>query len=71
MYNNFYLYNEELSFKVTNTGHKMLKQLLDFFETKKKQQNCKHEDITIVSKISPYYTIHCYDCNKTWNEKEK
>ena len=71
MCNNFYLYNKELAVKVTKAGQAELKQLLVFFETRKKQKNCKHLDITVVSKISPYYTIHCYDCDKTWNEKEK
>lgn len=49
----------------------MIKRIKTYFELKKKQKKCKHLDITIVSKIFPYYTLYCYDCDKTWNEKEK
>ena len=51
-------------------NNKLLKRILDFFETRKKQKNCKHKDITIVAHAYPFYKLHCYDCNKTWEETD-
>ena len=46
-----------------------MRRIREYFAKRKKQNNCKHEDVTIVASGPEYALLYCYDCEKEWTEK--